>query len=61
MKQPLLHSCMGPYVETPEEAGLAAAKNLSRKALRELLDAAPAHDKLGYDSTATGSRTSDLD
>ena len=57
MKQALLHSCMGPYVETPEEAGLESAKNLSRKQLRQLLDKAPEDGSLDHDSTATGPTT----
>ena len=59
MKQALLHSCMGSYVESPDQAGLAAAKALSRKVLRELLDEAPEDDRLVKDGTATGSPTLD--
>ena len=60
MKQPLLYSCMGPYVESPDSAGLAAAKALSRKALRELLDTAEEHDSLGTNSSGDVSDTGDL-
>jgi len=61
VKQPLLHSCMGPYVETPEEAGLEAAKSLSRKTLRKLLDAQEERGSLGSSGTATGSPTDECD
>ena len=54
MKQALLHSCMGPYVESPDQAGLARAKELSREALRKQLDQLEEDDSLGSDTTATG-------
>ena len=57
MQQPLKLTCQGSYVNTSE--GLDRAKELSRAALRKLLDSMPADDNLGDSGTATGSPTFD--
>jgi len=45
---------MGPYVQTSE--GLDRAKELSREALRKLLDSMEEDDSLDSDSSANGSK-----
>ena len=60
MRQLILLGCSGPYVESTDQAALDAAKALSRKALRQLLDSQEEYDSVGGSSTATGSPTSDL-
>ena len=57
MKQlALFPTCSGEYVDQVPE-GLARAKELSRAALRELLDSTEEDDKVGSSGTATGSST----
>ena len=55
MRAPLEPTCGGFYVDTSE--ALDRAKELSRAALRKLLDSDAGDDKVGSSGTATGSPT----
>ncbi len=59
MQQPLKATHNGPYVRTDE--GLDRAKQLSREELRKELERLEEDDKLGRNSTATGSPTDELE